>query len=138
MTQTIFVGIGAGLAAALLFLAPASGTVLAFPLFALTGLPIAIAGLGWGVVGGAIAAGVGTLGVLTLAHWAGGALFVFIFGAPLAFLARLAILSRPLGVRWRAGMVSPRSPAARRGRCGDRRPVDRRRSHRFRSSGAGA
>ena len=54
MTQSIFVGIGAGLAAALLFLAPVSGTALAFPLFALTGLPIAIAGLGWGVVGGIV------------------------------------------------------------------------------------
>jgi hypothetical protein len=97
MTQSIFVGIGAGLAAALLFLAPASGTVLAFPLFALSGLPIAIAGLGWGVFGGVVAAAVGTLGVLALTHWAGAALFALIFGAPLAFLARLANLSRPLG-----------------------------------------
>ncbi len=97
MTQSIFVGIGAGLAAALLFLAPASGTVLAFPLFALTGLPIAIAGLGWGAIGGVIAAAVGAFGVLSLTHWAGAALFAFIFGAPLAVLARLANLSRPLG-----------------------------------------
>ncbi len=96
MAQSILVGIGAGIAAALLFLAPVGGTLLAFPLFALTGLPIAIAGLGWGVVSGIVAAAVGTLGALALTHWAGAALFALIFGAPLAFLARLANLSRPL------------------------------------------
>jgi hypothetical protein len=97
MTQSVLVGVGAGLAAALLFLAPASGTALAFPLFILTGLPIAIAGLGWGIVGGAIAAAVGATVVLVLTQLAGAALFVFLFGAPLAFLAQLAGLSRPVG-----------------------------------------
>ena len=54
MTQVFLVGIGAGIAAALLFMAPIGGTVLAFPLFLLTGLPIAIAGLGWGVIAGLV------------------------------------------------------------------------------------
>ncbi len=97
MMQSMLVGIGAGLAAVLLFLAPASGTALAFPLFALTGLPIAIAGLGWSIVGGGVAAVVGAAGVLFLTHVPGAALFVFLFGAPLAFLAYLAGLSRVVG-----------------------------------------
>ena len=45
--RIILVGIGAGLAAALLFLSPIGGTLLAFPLFVLSGFPIAIAGFGW-------------------------------------------------------------------------------------------
>jgi hypothetical protein len=97
MTQIILIGIGAGLAAALLFLAPVSGTALAFPLFALTGLPIAIAGLGWGVLAGVIAAGVGAMIVLALAHWVSAAIFVLVFGGPLVWLTRLATLSRPTG-----------------------------------------
>ena len=47
MIQIILVGIAAGVAGALLFLSPIGGTTLAFPLFTLCGLPIAIAGLGW-------------------------------------------------------------------------------------------
>jgi len=53
--QPILIGIAAGIAAALLFLAPIGATLIAFPLFLLTGLPIAIAALGWGLVGGAAA-----------------------------------------------------------------------------------
>ena len=51
--QAILIGIAAGFAAALLFLAPVGGTPLAFPLFVLTGLPLALAGLGWGLTAGA-------------------------------------------------------------------------------------
>jgi hypothetical protein len=95
MAQMILVGIGAGLAAALLFLAPASGTILAFPLFALTGLPIAIAALGWGIGSGGIAALAGTLIILAIFPSINAPLiFLVLFGIPVVWLARLAGLSR--------------------------------------------
>lgn len=93
--QTFFVGIGAGVAAALLFLAPMSGSAIAVPLFVLTGLPIAIAGLGWGVLGSAVAvlAGTALVGLLLAAPTAA-LVFLALFGAPLVWLTRLAGLSR--------------------------------------------
>jgi len=96
MTQILLIGIAAGAAAALLFLAPAGGTVLAFPLFALTGLPIAIAGLGWTVIAAIVAAAVGTATIVALTDWIGGVVFVFLFAAPMVWLTRLAGLSRPI------------------------------------------
>jgi hypothetical protein len=95
MMQMVFVGIGAGVAAALLFLAPASGSLLAFPLFALTGLPIAIAALGWGLPAGAIASVAGAAVIMGIIP-AGYAPFVFLilFGAPVVWLARLVGMSR--------------------------------------------
>ena len=97
MTQVVLVGIGAGVAAALLFLAPVSGTALAFPLFALTGLPIAIAGLGWGLAGALAATATGVAAIFALAQWAGAAIFLGVFAVPLTWLTRLANLSRPIG-----------------------------------------
>ena len=47
MMQLVLIGIGAGLAAALLYASPMGGTSLAFPLLCVTGVPIAIAGFGW-------------------------------------------------------------------------------------------
>jgi hypothetical protein len=96
MTQAIVVGIAAGIAAALLFLAPASGAGLAFPLFAMTGLPIAIAGLGWGVLAAALSAVAGAVLVLALTQWVGAAIFLLLFGAPIVWLTRLAGRSRPV------------------------------------------
>ena len=94
MMQPILIGIAAGVAGALLFAAPFSGSTLAIPLFALTGLPIAIAGLGWGV-GAAIVAGVtGGAVLLGFANWAAAAIFVLLFAGPLAWLAHLASLWR--------------------------------------------
>ena len=96
MTQDLLVGIAAGVAAALLFLAAASGTALAFPLFVLTGLPIAIAGLGWGVLAAILSAIAGSVVVLALIHAMGAAIFILLFGAPMVWLTRLAGLSRPV------------------------------------------
>jgi hypothetical protein len=95
MVQMIFVGIGAGIAAALLFLAPASGSFLAFPLFALTGLPIAIAALGWGLPAGGVASVIGAAVIMGIIP-AGYAPFVFLvlFGAPVVWLCRLIGMSR--------------------------------------------
>lgn len=96
MLQVIVVGLIAGVAAALLFLAPIGGTSLAFPLFVLSGLPVAIAGLGWGVTGGAIAALAGGIGVSAVVSALGGAVYVLLFGAPVVWVARMALLSRPI------------------------------------------
>jgi hypothetical protein len=94
MVQFVFIGIGAGIASALLFLAPLGGTSFALPLFFLSGLPIAIAGLGWGalaaVLAAAVAAAIIGLGVAPPA----GAIHLAVFGAPLAWLTRMALLSR--------------------------------------------
>ena len=99
MVQTILIGIAAGLAAALLFLAPASGSALAFPLFVLTGLPLAIAALGWGAVAGVAAAAAGAIVILVLypGAFAAPAVFLALFGIPIVWLARLAGLTRPEG-----------------------------------------
>lgn len=99
MVQTILIAVAAGVAAALLFLAPASGSVLAFPLFILTGLPLAIATFGWGVRAGAVAAAAGT--IVTYLVYPGGVvsplMFLCLFGAPVVWLARLAGQPYPLG-----------------------------------------
>ena len=47
MMQIGLIGLGAGVAAALLFASVMSGTMLSIPLAYLTPLPIMIAGLGW-------------------------------------------------------------------------------------------
>ncbi len=95
MMQTILVGIAAGIAAALMFLAPVGGTVLAFPLFILTGLPIGLAGLGWGTAAGAVAVVAGTLAILATLSTMGAASFLLLFAIPVFWVARLALMSRP-------------------------------------------
>jgi hypothetical protein len=97
MVQFVFVGVGAGLASALLFLSPLGGTSFALPLFFLSGLPVAIAGLGWGVIAAAIAALTATMIIgLGIAPPAGG-IYLAVFGAPLTWLTRVALLSRDPG-----------------------------------------
>jgi hypothetical protein len=95
MTKVLLAGIGAGIAAALLYLAPIGGTFLAFPLFLLTGLPIGIAGLGWGVVAGAVAVLAGAVVVFFAVAGLAAAIFLLLFGAPALWLSRLALMSRP-------------------------------------------
>ena len=87
MMQTILVGIAAGIAAALMFLAPIGGTVLAFPLFILTGLPIGLAGLGWGVRAGAVAVFAGTLAIFFALSSVAAAAFLLLFAAPAFWVA---------------------------------------------------
>ncbi len=112
MLQLVLIGIGAGLAAALLFAAPLSGAGVAFPLFALTGLPIAIAGIGWTLTAGIVAAAVGAGIVLLIFSPGAAAIFVLVFGLPLLWTIRFAALSRPLDA---ADPASPREwyPAGR-------------------------
>ncbi len=94
MVQVILFGLAAGVGAALLFMAPFSGTSLAVPLFALTGLPLAIAGLGWGTPAAIAGAAAGAAIISGLVHWLSAAMFVLVFGMPLAGLTRLSLLSR--------------------------------------------
>jgi hypothetical protein len=105
MRQVIFVGIGAGIAAALLFLAPAGATPLAMPLFLITGLPIAIAGFGWSIIAGGLSALTSTVGVGYFLSPTAALVLLALFGAPMAWIAYLAGLSRAVDP---ANAASPR------------------------------
>ena len=95
LMRNILIGFGAGMAAALLFAGLVSGTALAFPLFILSPLPIAIAALGFGTLSGAAAAAVASALIgFTLSYLAGGLYFI-LFAAPVAWAAHLVGLSRP-------------------------------------------
>ncbi len=94
--QTVLVGIAAGFAAALMFVAPIGGTVLAFPLFLLTGLPIGLAGLGWGVAASGVAVFAGTIVILAALSVIGAASFLLLFAGPVFWITRLALMSRPV------------------------------------------
>jgi hypothetical protein len=94
MIQIILVGIGAGLAAALLFVSPVGGTSLALPLFTITGVPIAIAGLGWTPIAGVISVVAGSTVVFSVISPLAAGLFLLLFAAPTAWLAYLAGLWR--------------------------------------------
>src|SRR5215813_9673312 len=95
MVQVVSVGLGAGVASALVFASIASGSALSIPLFYLAPLPILIAAMGWSHVSGLIAAGVAALG-LGVAF--GSMLFVVFLagvGLPAWWLGYLALLARP-------------------------------------------
>jgi hypothetical protein len=96
MMRTIFIGLGAGVAAALLFASVTSGVWLSIPLFYLAPLPLMIAGLGWSHWAAVIA---GMTGALSLSI-AFGPIFFFLFlagaGIPAAWLTYLAMLARPV------------------------------------------
>lgn len=94
MFQIALVGIGAGLASALLFVSPFGGTMLALPLFVLSALPVAIAGLAWGSISAAIAALAAAATIGLAVALPAGAIHLALFGAPMAWGCRLAGLSR--------------------------------------------
>ena len=95
MMQFGLIGIGAGLASALLFASVASGSLLSVVLLYLTPLPLLIAALGWSQWAGLIGA---LTGALALAA-AFGSLFFIAFlacaGLPAWWLGYLAMLARP-------------------------------------------
>ncbi len=94
MMQIALVGVGAGFAASLLFISPLGGTLLALPLFVLSALPIAIAGLAWSSLSAAIAAA-GAAGTIAVAiSVPSGIIHLALFGAPMAWACRLVSLSR--------------------------------------------
>jgi len=94
MMRSILLGIGAGLAAALLFASPLSGTTLAYPLFILASLPIAIAGLAWSPLVAIIGVVSAALPIGALLSPTTAAVFVLVVGAPTVWMCRLAALSR--------------------------------------------
>ena len=104
----VALGIGAGIAAAVLFSLAARATFLAVALAALTPLPIMIATLGYGGFAGAAAVASATLTVAGLFNARqkfgnldtaalGGLVFAFSLGLPAYWLSLLSVLSRPKG-----------------------------------------
>lgn len=93
--RNILVGLGAGLVAALLFAGLVRGTTLALPLFLLSPLPIAIAGLGFGTLSGAIGAAFAAALIGGVFVPQSGVFHLLAFGAPVAWAAHLIGLSRP-------------------------------------------
>jgi hypothetical protein len=115
MRAAILIGIGTGIASAVLFVSalvvmgsatsagvPPSPSVLL--LILLSPLPVAISGLGWGWGAAAISAvsGAGVLAALGSSH---GALFhILAIGAPAALLSYLLLLNRPTNMLGADGM----------------------------------
>ncbi len=95
MTKAILMAVAAGVASSLIFLAPASGSMLGLLLANLTHLPLFLAGLGLGAVGVAIAALTGAAVTTALADLTGVLPYVLGFALPVAIIARQALLSRP-------------------------------------------
>ncbi len=89
----ILLGLGAGVAAALLFASVISGSIAAIFLFYLAPLPILIAALGWGHIAGLIAAASATAIVAVLSGTFFLAVAVISFGA--WWLGYLTLLARP-------------------------------------------
>src|SRR5512138_2186954 len=94
MMQIVLIGLGAGVAAALLFVSVVSGSPAAVVLFYLAPLPILIAALGWSHWAGLIAAASATAAVAVLSGVFFVAVPVIAFGA--WWLGYLALLARPV------------------------------------------
>lgn len=96
MTPPLFlVGIGAGLASALLYASAASGSLLAIVLFDVAPLPVLLAGLGWRHHAGLIAAITAALALGVALGPTGGVFYAVAVGLPAWWLAYLALLARP-------------------------------------------
>jgi hypothetical protein len=93
MIQIALVGLGAGIAAGLLFASLATGSITAILLFYIAPLPVFIATLGWRHVAGLIAAACATATVTIVS----GAFFLAVPVISFAawWLGYLALLSRP-------------------------------------------
>ncbi len=95
MINTVLIAIALGLIAAVAFLSATTGPLPARLLFSLiTPLPVMLAGLGWGVRAGLIAAFAGGVILVALLPSAGG-FFLTTAALPAALLSYLALLSRP-------------------------------------------
>jgi len=93
MVQIVLVGLGAGVAAALLFASVVSGSFAAIFLFYLAPLPILIAALGWSQWAGLIAASSAALAIGVMSGTFFISVSVIAFGA--WWLGYLALLARP-------------------------------------------
>jgi hypothetical protein len=96
MPYGLLIGLGSGLASALLFYsALQGGGWLALLLFCLTPLPLMLAGLGWGWLPAAAGAAAGSVAVAAVAAAAYGLGYFLTVGLPAAVVPYLAYLSRP-------------------------------------------
>ena len=93
MVQIVLIGLGAGVAAALLFASVVSGSFAAIFLFYLAPLPILIAALGWSQWAGLIAASSAALAIGVMSGTFFISVSVIAFGA--WWLGYLALLARP-------------------------------------------
>jgi len=100
MIERIGVPIGAGVASALLFIVTIKGTLIALALVYFAPLPMMIAALGWGALGGAISVGVACALVVVVAAPLSALQFAAILALPAWALAAFAA-SSAAGLRWR-------------------------------------
>ena len=98
MLQIILIGIGAGIASALLFASFLPGVLISAVLFYLAPLPIMIAGLGWSHWAGLTAALVASTGLSMSVDTSGYLFLTFMLGIgiPAWWLCYLALLARPV------------------------------------------
>ena len=102
------VPLGAGLASALLFFLTVKGTPLAVALAYLAPLPLMIAALGWGALGGAIAAVVAAAAIAGFFGMEGALIFVLVVAAPAWALPTLRLLPN-YSPPWRRGLPDSRN-----------------------------
>src|SRR5436190_3257357 len=95
MMQLILIGVGAGVATALLFASVASGALLSIFLFYLAPLPILIAALGWSHWAALIAAVCASTGLAAALSPYFFITFLIGIGLPAWWLGYLALLARP-------------------------------------------
>jgi Predicted membrane protein (DUF2232) len=99
MVQNLLIGIGSGIAAALLFATPASGAALAPLLMIMAPLPILIAAIGWSHWAGLLAVAVAAVALIAVSDTGSvqSVLVPFIVGvgAPAWWLGYLTLLARP-------------------------------------------
>jgi hypothetical protein len=106
MVQVTLIGIGAGIAAALLFASVATGSVISMVLFYLAPLPIVIAALGWSHWAGLVAAATSAAGLGLIFSPFFFLAFLITVGLPAWWLGYLALLARPVpaaapdGLEW--------------------------------------
>ena len=96
MNTNLFIGIGAGLASALLFLSVTTGNPAAVMLFYAAPLPLFIAGFGWGLFPTLVAAAIATVTTAVVAHFIFAGIYIVSCAVPCVWLVRMALLSRPL------------------------------------------
>jgi len=96
MAQIILIGIGAGVAAALLFASATMGGLLSSVLFLLAPLPIMIVALGWSHWVGLVATAVAAAGLAAIFGTAFALFFLIGLGLPAWWLGYLALLARPV------------------------------------------
>lgn len=94
MIRVIILAVAAGIASSLIYLAPASGSVLGLFIANLTHLPLFLAGLGLGALGATIAAFTGAAVTTAFANVSGMLPYALGFALPVAVVVRQALLSR--------------------------------------------